>query len=717
MGEITRVSRRDFLRVSAAAGGGLLLGLHLPGRARAASAAPEAEPFAPNAWIRIAPDDTVTLLVARSEMGQGVYTALPMLLAEELEADWSRVHVEMAPADPAYTNRLLGRQATGGSTAIRDAWPKLREAGATARHMLEVAAAQRWGVKPGQCQAKQGVVHGPGGRSATFGELAEAAAELSPPESVDLKDPADYTLVGTDTSRLDARAKVTGTAEFGMDVRLEGLLTATVQRCPVLGGRVESVDGSEAEARSDVHRVLNLGDRVAVVADGYWAAKQGLDTTRIQWAYGEHGGLSSAGIEEQFRRDADSGEAATVTDTGDAEARFEEAADTLEAEYEVPFLAHACMEPMNCTARVDGDTVEVWAPTQNQTDSVQAAAEAAGVAPERVTLHTTFLGGGFGRRSMTDFVSDAAAVASAVGAPVQVIWSREETTRHDGYRPAAYNRLSAAFDSEGKPTAWRHRISGPSIMAANGMIGPEQRVDSSSVEAAKDVPYSLPAVRVDYTMSNTPVPLWWWRSVGNSQNGFIREHFADEVARAAGEDPLQFRLDRLGRFPGHRRVLERAAQAAGWDDPLGEGRGRGIAVVECFGSTVAEVAEVTVAEDRTVSVDRVVCAADCGPVVNPDILRQQMESGIAYGLSAMLHEAVTIERGQVEQGNFDDYPILRAHQMPEIEVELVEGQDSPGGAGEPGLPPAAPAVANAILAATGKPVRRLPIGRSGFQPA
>ncbi len=718
----TRISRRSFLKASALAGGGLLLGLYLPVSGRQAQAAEgpasSEAAFAPNAWLRITSDDAVTVLVDRSEMGQGVMTALPMLLAEELEADWGRIQTAFAPADDAYTNSLLGSQLTGGSTAVRNAWRPLREAGAAGREMLVAAAAARWGVDPDACEAAEQVVRHPGsGRSATFGALAAEAAEMPVPEAVLLKAPQDFRLVGTARDRLDAPAKVDGSARFGLDVQLDGLLTAQVARCPVIGGTVRTYDASEAERIPGVRQVVEIDAGVAVIADGFWPAQKGREALSIEWDYGEHAGLSSAGIERQLREAADTGAAATAHSEGGADGALAQAATTVEAAYEVPFLAHACMEPMNATARIADGVCEVWAPTQDQTATQQVAAEISGLPQEQVHVHTTYLGGGFGRRSHTDFVADAVACAKAAGAPVKVVWTRADTTRHDRYRPATFNRLRAAVASDGAVRAWRHRIAGPSIMAQNGMLGPDQQIDPTSVEAADALPYSLPHIHVDYVMASTPVPLWWWRSVGHSQNGFIREAFLDEVAAAAGADPYELRRRLIPAGDRHRTVLERAAEEAGWGSPLPEGRARGIAVVYSFGSYCAEVAEVSVSGDREVRVHRVDVAIDCGAVVNLEIVAEQMESGVVYGLSAAMGEAVTVSRGQVEQANFDDYAVLTIDQMPEVRVHIVASDADPGGVGEPATPPIAPAVANAVRAVTGEPVRRLPLARAGFRAA
>jgi len=717
----TKTTRRTFLKGTALASGGLLLGFRLPtgGRyAEAAEVAPGEAEFEPNAWVRISSDDQVTVIVGRSEMGQGVMTAIPMLVAEELEADWERIAAEFAPAHEAYTNALLGRQATGGSTAIRAAWRPLREAGAAAKEMLLAAAAQRWGVNASECRVEnQTVVHKGSGGSATFGDLAAEAAEQPVPEAVFLKQAKNFRLLGTPRDRLDSPAKVDGSARFGMDVQLDGLLTAQVVRCPVFGGQVRQFDDRDALKVPGVKQVVAVSAGVAVIAEGFWPAQKGREALQVEWDYGDHAGLSSSAIERQFREAADAGDAAVARSEGDAAGALDNAATTVEAEYEVPFLAHACMEPMNATARIEGGVCEVWAPTQDQTTAQQKAMEISGLPKDKVQVHTTYLGGGFGRRSHPDFVVDAVECAKAADAPVKVVWTREDTTRHDRFRPATFNRLSAAVDGDGGVTAWRHRIAGPSIMANNGMLGSDQQIDASSVEGAENVPYGLANIQVDYAMANTPVPLWWWRSVGSSQNGFIREAFFDEVAAAAGEDPYELRRRLLQEQPRHRRVLERAAQAADWGSSPQHGDARGIAVVHSFGSYCAEVAEVSVSDSREVRVHRVDVAIDCGATVNPEIIREQMESAVVYGLSAAFTEAITVQRGQVEQGNFDDYPILRIDQMPEVRVHIVDSDSEPGGVGEPGTPPIAPAVANAIFAATGEPVRQLPLPRVGFQPA
>jgi isoquinoline 1-oxidoreductase beta subunit len=709
MAQGPNMDRRTFLKVSAAAGGGLLIGLQLPAFVREgfAETAPDAQTFEPNAWIRIDPDDSVTIMVANSEMGQGVMTSIPMLVAEELDADWSKVRAQFAPVGKAYINPILGRQLTGGSTAVRGFWQKLREAGAAGREMLVEAAAATWGVEPASCRAVAGeVVHEASGRRLRYGQLVGKAATLPVPQSVFLKEPSEFRIIGTSKARLDTPAKVDGSARFGQDVKLPGMLIASVLRCPVFGGKVRSVDGSAVKKVAGVRDVLNLGDRVAVVADGFWAAKQGRDALKVHWDEGPHATLSSEEIFRRFREAVDKGVVARRE--GDASKVLNGAARTLEAVYEVPYLAHACMESMNCTAHVRSDGADIWVPTQAQGATQEVAAKLTGLPPERIRVHTTFLGGGFGRRSETDFVQDAVAIAKAVKAPVKVMWTREDDTRHDFYRPAAYNRFSAGLGEGGALVAWVHRIASPSISTRTAPGRIEDGIDQSSVEGAANIPYAIPNLEVTYAMVNPGVPVGYWRSVGSSQNAYVTECFLDEVAAALGKDPYELRRQLLGSSPRHRGVLELAAHKAGWGKPLPAGRHRGIAVASSFGSYAAQVAEVSVA-DKELRVHRVVCAIDCGRVVNPNTIEAQMQSGVVYGLTAALKGEITVKDGRVQQSNFDDYPMLRMPEMPAVEVHIVRSDEPPGGVGEPGTPPIAPAVANAVFAATGKPVRRLPI--------
>lgn len=708
MSEFTSVTRRRFLQISATAAGGLLIGFHLPRFARYAEAA-TAEETAINAWLRIAPDDSVTILVANSEMGQGVYTALPMLIAEELEVDWRKVKGEMAPADPTYRNLNFGVQATGGSTSVRWAFDPLRKVGATAREMLRQAAAAKWKVPRAECVARNGrIVHHPTGRALGYGTLAVAATKVEPPAEVQLKKRDEWKLLGKPTRRLDTPAKVNGAAQFGIDVQVNGMRVATVMACPVFGGKLKRVDDTPALAVRGVRAVVPLEDAVIVVANGYWPAKKGLDALRPVWDEGSRAGVSSATIREQLKA-ALGKEGAVAHSEGDIAAAKASATQRVEAVYEVPFLAHATMEPMNATAHVKADGVEIWAPTQGQWPIQQVVSGMLEMKPEQIKVHTTFLGGGFGRKFEFDFVVQAVQASKAVGAPVKLVWSREEDVRHDFYRPAAMARFDAGLDADGMPMAWEARLACPSIMTRVFPDWVKEGVDPSSVEGASGIPYGIANQRVEYVMTDTGVPVGFWRSVGSSQNAFFVQSFLDELAHAAGKDPLDYRLRLLGSKPRYRKVLETAAKAAGWGTPAPAGRFRGLALHDSFGSIVGEVAEISIDDGGAITVHKVTCAVDCGWTVNPDTVVAQMESGIVYGLTAALFGEVTLEKGRVQQGNFDTYKMLHLSQMPEIDVHIIESGTELGGIGEPGTPPIAPAVANAVFAATGKRVRKLPI--------
>jgi isoquinoline 1-oxidoreductase beta subunit len=695
-------TRRDFLTTVSAAGAGLLIGFRLPRHLGAAPRAIAGDTEL-NAWIRIAADEQVTLLVSESEMGQGVLTSLPMILAEELDVDWSRVRSEHALADPRY-----GNQGTGGSTSVRGDYATLRKAGAAARQMLIAAAAAEWGVPSEECTTEPGVVvHAKSGRRMTYGRLVARAATLTAPADPPLKDRKDFRIVGKATRRLDAPAKVRGQAIFGIDVQLPGMLVAQVEHCPVFGGRVTRFDGTPALRVPGVRRVVEIPSGVAVVAEDFWSAKKGRDALDVHWDTGAGGELTSGTIAARLRELSPNG--VTAIRTGDPDAALGAGTRRLDAEYEVPYLAHATMEPLNCTADVRADACEVWVPTQAQTGTRRLAAQITGLPLERVTVHTTFLGGGFGRRSQTDFVADAVHVSKAVGRPVKVIYTREDDMHAGWYRPVAYNALSAALDADGWPTAWVHRIASPSILASMGPL--RDGIDGTSVEGAQNLPYAIPNLLVTYAKADFPIPVWFWRSVGSSINGYVTECFLDELARAGGKDPVELRRRLLADHPRHRRVLDLAAEKSGWGSPLPAGRARGVAVHESFGSIVAEVAEVSLGEDGEPRVHRVVCTVDCGQYVNPDTIVAQMESGIVFGLSAALYGEITIDHGRPVQSNFDSYQVLRIDQMPVVETTIVAEGDPMGGIGEPGTPPIAPAVCNALLVLTGKPVRRLPIVR------
>jgi len=695
-------SRRDFLKSSAAMGGGLVIGFVLPGGARFAEAATAV--FQPNAFIRITPDNVVTVVVGLSEMGQGVLTAIPMLVAEELEADWGKITIEQAPADPAFANPIFKVQATGGSTSVRGHWEPMRKAGATARQMLIAAAADTWKVDSSTCHAESGKVIHASGKKLTYGELANRAATIPAPAEVKLKDPKDFKLLGKGAKRLDSPGKVNGTARFGMDVRLPGMLTAVVARSPVAGGKVASFNADKAKAMPGVKHVVQIGSGVAVAATGYWAAKQGRDALEIQWDEGANAGLSSENISKAMSELA--GKSGVVA-RKDGDVSTATAAKRLDAVYEAPYLAHACMEPMNCTAWVKADGVEIWAGTQAQGINQSVLSKVAGVKPEQVKVNTMLLGGGFGRRFAQDFTVDAVLISKAAGAPVKLIYSREDDMKGHFYRPFALVKFSAGLDDAGNPVSYSARTSCSSVFAAAG-FPLKNDLDEAAVEGLKELPYDCPNVQVEWSRYEPGIGVWFWRSVGHSQNFFFSESFVDEMAVAAGKDPFEYRRGLLTKHPRHKATLELAANKAGWGSPLPAGRARGIAVCESFDSVVAEVAEVSLADGK-VKVHRVVCAVDCGMTVNPDIVSRQMESAIIFGLSAALYGKISIKAGRVEQSNFHDYPVVRMNDTPQVEVHIVPSGEKPGGVGEPGTPPIAPAVCNALFALTGKRIRSLPI--------
>ncbi len=719
------MERREFLKVSAATGAALTLAVSLDGCGAEALPAGPAGSFAPNAWIRIDDQGTVTVMVDRAEMGQGVSTALPMLVAEELDADWERVRFEAAPANEAYYNPLLKAQITGGSTSILAAWTPLRRAGAAARAMLLSAAALEWGVEVAACRTEAGeVVHEASGRRAGYGALVPRAATLAVPDQVALKPRTAYRLIGTPVPRLDVPDKVTGRARFGADAGPAGVLVAVVARCPVFGGKVVRYDGARALAVPGVKQVVPIDSGVAVVAEHTWAALEGRKALEVTWNEGPDATIDDAAIRAEL--EALTGEAgASARRLGDPGGV--NPPTRIEAVYEVPYLAHATMEPMNCTADVSSDGVTLWVPTQFQAGPSYfagggargVAASVAGVGTDRVTVHTTMLGGGFGRRSELDMVGEAVAVSKAVGAPVRLQWTREDDTRHDRYRPAARHVMTGGLAADGTPVLWQHHIACQSIIRkfmpgflprwATRIAGPlKGGVDANAIEGAADLPYAIPNLDVRYSEATLPIPVGFWRSVGHSHTAFAVESFIDEMAHSGGKDPVEFRRWLLRVAPRHLAVLDLAAERAGWGTEPPKGRFRGVAVHESFGSFVAQVAEVSV-EQGTIRVHRVTCAIDCGVVVNPDIVKAQMEGGIAYGLSAALHGGVTIEKGRVRQGNFNDYRVLRIDEMPVVDVHLVPSDQPPGGAGEPGTPPIAPAVANAVFAATGTRLRSLPL--------
>jgi CO/xanthine dehydrogenase Mo-binding subunit len=704
--------RREFLKVTALAGGGLVLGFSLPGCGRRKPAG-HAAGGAPNAWLRIGADNRITVLVDRSEMGQGVYTALPMLLAEELEVPLAAIEVEAAPPAEVYFNRHIGAQVTGGSTSVRDAWDRLRQAGASARVMLVQAAAAHWDVDAAQCHVDGGGrILNAGGEVLTYGEVAAAASELPVPKDVPLKAPAEFTLIGTRAPRTDTPGKVDGTARFGIDVQLPGMLHAALAQCPVLGGSVRSVDATAAEAMPGVRRVLTSAGAVVVVADHYWQARQARDALSITWDEGASAGLDSQRIAATLAGAVAPGSGIAVRSDGDAAAALKSGHKVVRAVYRLPLLAHATLEPMNCTADVRADRCDLYVGTQVQGIAQATAAAAAGLQPSQVRVHTTLLGGGFGRRLEVDFIPAAVEASKALGLPVKVIWTREDDMTHDTYRPAAHDVVAGALDTEGRLVAWQFHLVGPSVTARMfpGALADPAVADPFAVEAAQNFPYDVPNVAVDYRRQEIGLDVGYWRSVSHALNCFVAESFMDELAHAAGTDPFEFRRALLGRQPRFKRVLEEAAAMAGWGRAPA-GRHQGIALMEGYGTYLAQVAEVSVTGDA-LRVHRVVCAVDCGRMVNPAIVESQIESGIVYGLTAALWGEITLERGRVRETNFDRYRLMRMNEAPLIEVKLLDSTEAPGGAGEPSTAVVAPAVCNAIFAATGRRLRDLPIGRT-----
>jgi isoquinoline 1-oxidoreductase beta subunit len=704
------VSRRVFLKAGAAAGGGLMIGW-VPGGC-ADDAPGDAQPLPPDAYVRIDPQGKVTVVSPMAEMGQGVYTALPMLVAEELDVDLGNVAVATSPPnDKLYGNPFLGgSQTTGNSSSIRGFYKPLRHVGAAARAMLIAAAAEKLNVDASTLTTEPGyVVSTDGKHRIAYGELADSAAKLPVPQNVKLKDPKDFRIIGTPAKRLDVSGKVNGTAVFGIDAKVPGMKIATVAACPVFGGTLAAVDEAAALKVPGVHQVVKLDNAVAVIADHYWAARTGLEAGAATFDDGPHANLTTADVVAALAK-ASEREGAVAKNEGDVQAALAKAATKVEAIYEAPFLAHATMEPMNCTAQVTADGCDLWLGTQIPTVAQQAVAGALGLKPEQVRLHNHLLGGGFGRRLEFDYVVQAALIAKQSKDPIKVVWSREEDIQHDMYRPYYYDRLSAGLDAQGMPVAWSHRIVGPSVIARFFPPLFMDGIDPDAVDGAVDMPYDIPNKRVEYVREEPPgIPTAFWRGVGPTHNVYVVESFVDELAAIAKKDPVEYRRALLGKNPRALHTLDRAAEIAGWGTPLGPRRGRGACVHNTFGSFMSQIAEVTVAEDGEVHVDRVVCVVDTGVAVNPDTIVAQMQSGIIFGITAVLWGEITLEKGRVEQSNFDDYRMLRMNEVPIIEVEVVKSSADPGGIGEPGTSALAPAVLNAVYAATGVRLRKLPI--------
>lgn len=705
---LVKLTRRELvlagLTAVAAGSSGLVLG-YFAGEHRERwrkRVPPRAQPFAPNVFVAIDERGETTVWLTKSEMGQGVHTALPMMLAEELDADWSSIRIEQAIANPNY-----GGQVTGGSTSVRGSWDELRRAGASAREMLLLAAAERWDAAPDQCATERGhVIHRPTGRRVGYGQLVQRAAELPIPQQPRLKSPDEFRLIGQRLPRLDLPAKVDGSAVFGIDVRVPGMLFAAVQRSPTLGGKLVRYDDAPALELPGVRHVVAISSGVAVVADSTWAALSGRDALDVEWDAGPHRDFSTASVSAALaERKQAPGQSARRE--GDPDAAFAAAAQRVESEYELPYLAHATMEPINCTAHVQKDRCEIWAPTQSPSGCQSTAARLTGLESADVIVNVTLLGGGFGRRVGSAEVVEAVEIGKQVPAPVQVVWTREDDVRNDYYRPASLHTMQAGLDASGQLVAYRHRLVSPSI----GGTQSEHGLCDISVEGARELPYAVPNLSVEWVSAELPVRVGFWRSVAHSYNAFAIECFMDDIAARTARDPVELRRSLLGAAPRHLAVLDRAAERANWGQPLPDGHARGVALHASFGSYVAMVVEVALDAQQQPRATRVVAAADCGLVVNPDIVEAQIEGGIVFGLTAALYGKIGFDQGRVVESNFHDYPLLRIDRMPQVEVHLIASGEAPGGVGEIGVPPIAPALCNALFALTGQRVRKLPIAQ------
>jgi isoquinoline 1-oxidoreductase beta subunit len=701
-------SRRAIIKGGLAVGAGLVVGFQLPLSGRIASMA-QSDSFAPNQWISIDRDGRVTIINSVVEMGQGSLTTMPAIVADELDTDLGMVRVIQAPANPKlYGNPVTGAQSYGGSRGVRDHIEMLRKAGAAAREMLKQAGANEWGVPMAEVDTDlDTVVHKPSGRRLPYSALVDKASKLPVPQNPALKTPDKFRYMGKVMHRRDTPLKVNGSAVFGMDVAVPGMLIASIERCPVFGGKVKSFDATATKGMKGVKNVVQVTNGVAVVADSFWTAVRGRQALKVVWDDGAGASVTSASIRQGYA-DAAREPGQVARNDGDTDKALAAGVKTVEAIYEVPFLEHACMEPMNATASVKPDSCEIWAPTQSPGGSQQTGARISGLPGEKVIVNTTYLGGGFGRRGEQDFIVDALETSKAVGVPVKVLWTRPDDIQHGFYRPSTYNVFKAAIDAQGDPIAWWNRIVGPGILIQKGRAQ-AGTIDPAAVEGVRNMPYAIPNVHVEWVDKDYGIPIGFWRSVGPSQNGFIVESFVDEMAVAAGKDPVEFRKALLAKSPRHKAVLELAATKANWSAPLPAGRARGCAVMFSYGSYVAHVAEVSVAPDGKVRVHKLVGAIDAGFAVNPDQVKAQMEGGAIYALTALLYGAITIDRGRVQQSNFNDYPMLRINEAPVMETHILDSGAPAGGLGEPGVPTVAPAVCNAIYALTGKRVRTLPI--------
>ena len=712
----TSITRRHFVVASASAAGGLAISVAFPGLADAASIGaqawgPESTPNEVNAFLAIDPDGSILIRSPHQEMGQGAITALPMIVAEELECDWSKVKVEYAsPARNLREKNVYGEMTTVGSRGVRTSWQMLLQAGASARERLIAAAAQRWNVSPSDCEAANSkITHKTTGRSFDYGALAADAANIKLDKEPAIRTPDQFKLIGKRLARLDTPLKINGSAKFAIDTVVPNMVYAAVSACPVFGGRLKSVDDAPVKGRRGVLQVVKLDNAVVVVADRFWRAKEALALLKPEWAAGEAGNTDSAQFAKLYRDTLD-GPMVSARNDGSVEDAFGKGGKFVEAVYEAPHLAHATMEPLNATVHLQPDKLEVWLGSQTPMGTIRQAAAASGLKPEQIVIHNCFLGGGFGRRSINDEMRQAILVAKEVGKPVKLVWTREEDMTQDRYRPQAAVRMKAALGPDGMPTAFDAKIAVGSILRSTGINKVENGIEAQAVEGFANIPYAIPSVRVGCMLKNTHVPVMFWRSVGSSQNAFFVESYIDELAQAAGQDPYRFRRTLLAGKSDFLGVLDTIAEKSDWGKPLGQGRGRGIAIHECYGSIIGQVAEVTVSQKGEVKVDRVVAAVDCGHVVNPGIVEAQIQSGVIYGLSAALYGEITIKQGRVEQGNFDEYQVVRLADTPKIEVYLaLSGGKKWGGIGEPGTAATAPAVANAVFAATGTRVRSMPL--------
>ena len=697
-------NRRDFLKVTSSAGIGLMVGVVLPYKKRLIASGIAKDSFEPNVWIKIQSDNIINIVTAKSEMGQHIRTSIPMIIAEELEADWSHVKVVQAETHPDK----YGSQSTGGSGSIRRSYMRLRKAGATAREMLIEAASIKWDVPAKECKAQMSkVIHSKSKRSLSFGDLAPLAGTLNPPEDPNLKNEKDFKIIGNSMPGLDTHARVNGTAKFGLDIRLPNMLYATVLKCETFGGSVKSFNSKKAKKINGVKDVFEVEGGIAVVATNTWSAIKGQRALEVEWNHGDFHSWDSKKIKKMMEKKS-KGEAAIAKEDGNIKNLNNDL--SIESKYEVSFTSHATMEPMNCVAHVNKNSAELWVPTQSPQRIQSSTAEQLNIDIEKVKVHVTLMGGGFGRRLFSDFIPDAVEISKKIRKPVKLLWTREVDMKHDYYRPASIHKLKGTLSKSNELISWQHRITSPSI---SGQRSPERfkdgRLDRSAVNGANNLPYKIPNILVDYVMSNTNVPVGWWRSVYNSQNAFANEVFIDELAHRADTDALEFRMNMLHDSPRHKEALRLAAEKAGWGKSLPKGQGMGLAVHESFGSWSAQVAQVTVSKNHEISIDKIVASVDCGTVINPDGVKAQMEGSIVYGLTSTLKGEITIEKGAVAQSNFHEFELLQMHEMPKVEIYIVPSLEPPGGAGEPGLPPVAPAVANAIFNATGKRILKLPI--------